>query len=104
MFDLKKIQKMQQELQSKMETMQKELATKTVEATSGGGVVTAVVNGNQELVQLKIQPEAVDPSDLEMLEDLVVAAVNAAMEKAKTMSQESLSKITGGFKLPGFPF
>lgn len=101
MFDLKQLQKMQKELSDRMERIQDELKTKTVEASAGGGIVTATANGNQELVGLKIKPEAIDEDDVEMLEDLVVAAVNLALEKAKELNQDEMSKVTGGLKLPG---
>ena len=101
MFDFKQLQKMQKELHEQMEKMQQEMADKTVEASSGGGAVTVVANGNQEILSVKINREAVDPDDIEMLEDLVLAAVNAAMEKSKALGQDSMSKLTGGFKLPG---
>jgi len=101
MFDLRQIQKMQKELQERMERVREELKQKTVEAFSGGGMVTAVANGAQEIVAIKIRPEAVDVNDLEMLEDLVVAAVNMALEKSKELNEEELSKLTGGLKLPG---
>lgn len=101
MFDMKQIQKMQKELQERMARIQEEMKSKTVEAASGGGMVTAVVNGNQELISVKIKPEAVDEDDLEMLEDLVVAAVNQAMEKAKALNESEMSGLTGGLKIPG---
>lgn len=101
MFDFRQIQKMQKDLQERMERTQGELKLKNVEAASGGGMVTAVVNGSQELVSLKIKPDAVDPSDLEMLEDLVVAAVNQALDKSRKLSEEEMGKVTGGFKIPG---
>ena len=101
MFDFKQMQKMQKDLQEKMENMQNELAEKTVEASSGGGVVTVVANGNQDVVSIKIDKEAVDPDDIEMLEDLVLAAVNAAMGKSRALNQDLMGKITGGFKIPG---
>jgi nucleoid-associated protein EbfC len=102
MFDLKQLQKMQKELQDRMEKVQEELKTKTVDASAGGGIVTATANGNQEIVAVKIQKEAVDEDDLEMLEDLVVAAVNQALEKSKELNQDELSKLTGGIRIPGF--
>lgn len=102
MFDLKQLQKMQKELQERMSQVQEDLKTKTVDASSGGGIVTATVNGNQELVGLKIKKEAVDEDDLEMLEDLVVAAVNLALEKSRELNQDEFSKLTGGMKIPGF--
>jgi nucleoid-associated protein EbfC len=101
MFDLKQLQKMQKELADRMERIQDELKGKTVEASAGGGIVTATANGNQELVAVKIKPEAIDEDDVEMLEDLVVAAVNLALEKAKELNQDEISKVTGGLKLPG---
>lgn len=101
MFDLKQIQKMQQELQTRMAKLQEDLKSQTVEAASGGGMVTAIANGNQELIGVKIKPDAVDPDDLEMLEDLVVAAVNQAMEKAKALNNDQMSKLTGGINIPG---
>lgn len=94
---LKKVQKMQAEMQK----MQEELKTKTVEASVGGGAVTVVVNGEKELQSLKIKPEAVDPDDVEMLEDLVLSAVNEANRKVDDMLQQEMSKVTGGMKLPG---
>lgn len=101
MFDAKQLQKMQKELQERMEKVQEEMKTTSVDASSGGGIVTATVNGNQELVSLKIKPEAVDPDDVEMLEDLVIAAVNQAIEKSKEVSQAQMSQVTGGIKIPG---
>lgn len=101
MFDAKQLQKMQKELQDRMTQVQEEMKTTNVEASSGGGMVTATCNGNQELVALKIKPDAIDPDDVEMLEDLVIAAVNSALEKSKELSQENMSKVTGGIKIPG---
>lgn len=101
MFDMKQLQKMQKELQDRMAKVQEEMKTKTVDASSGGGMVTATANGNQELVGIKIKKEAVDEEDLEMLEDLVVAAVNLALEKSKELNQDEISKMTGGLKIPG---
>lgn len=101
MFDIKQLQKMQKELQDRMAKVQEELKTKTVDATAGGGIVTATANGNQELVGLKIKPEAIDEDDVEMLEDLIVAAVNLALEKSKELNQDEISKLTGGMRIPG---
>jgi len=100
MFDLKQFQKMQKEMQGRIEEMQKEMESQTVEATSGGGVVRVVANGAQQIVEIKIKPDAVDPEDIEMLEDLILAAVNSAMEKSKEMAQKEMGKIAGGMKLP----
>jgi len=91
---------MQKELQGRIEQMHKEIEGQTVEATSGGGVVRVVVNGAQQIVDIKIKPDAVDPDDIEMLEDLVMAAVNSALEKSKEIAQKEMAKITGGLNLP----
>ena len=104
MLDLKKFQKMSKDLQAGMETMKDELATKTVEGSAGGGAVHVTVNGNQELVEIKIKPEAVDPQDVEMLQDLIIAAVNQAVEKSKEIQQDRINQLTGGMKLPNLPF
>jgi len=105
MFDLKKLQKMQRELQERMSSMQDDLSSQRVEGSSGGGMVVATVTGTQELVDLKIDPEAVDAEDIEMLQDLIIAACNDALEKARELSQQSMSKIMpGGANLPGLPF
>ena len=94
---LKKVQKMQAE----MTKLQEDLKTRTVETTSGGGVVTVVANGNKEVVSITIKPEAVDPEDVEMLQDLIVTAVNDAMKKIDAMTETEMGKITGGMKMPG---
>lgn len=104
MLDIKKIQKMSKDLQAGMETMKDQLADKIVEGAAGGGVVAVKVNGNQELVEIKIKPEAVDPSDIEMLQDLILAAVNQGITKSKDLQQESINQLTGGMKLPNLPF
>ncbi len=93
--------KQAQQLQARMAKMQDELATENVEATAGGGVVTVVMNGQQVLQSIHIQPDAVDPNDVEMLEDLVSAAVNEALEKSRNLATQKLGAITGGMKLPG---
>ncbi len=93
--------KQAQQMQAKMMRVQEELEIKTVEATSGGGMVTAVVNGKHELMSLKIEKDVVDPEDIEMLQDLIVAAVNEGVRKAQEMAQEEMSKITGGLNIPG---
>ncbi|MFH1335263.1 MAG: YbaB/EbfC family nucleoid-associated protein [Candidatus Zixiibacteriota bacterium] len=97
---MKQIQKMQQE----MEKIQEELANKTVEGTAGGGMVKVMANGKQEILEIKIDPEVVNKDDVEMLQDLVVAAVNQAKEKAQEMANEEMSRLTGGLKIPGMPF
>jgi DNA-binding YbaB/EbfC family protein len=90
-----------QQMQNKMAKLQEELAEKMVDATSGGGAVTAVVTGTQLLSKISINKEVVDPKDVEMLQDLVVTAVNEALKKSKAMSEEEMGKITGGMKMPG---
>ena len=90
-----------QELQQKMAKLQEELGEKTVQASSGGGMVAVVANGKQEIVSIKIDPEVVDANDVEMLEDLVLAAINDALYQAKQMVSEEMSQLTGGVKIPG---
>ena len=90
-----------QKMQRDMEKMQAEAAAKTVEATVGGGAVTVVASGNQEIKSVSINPDAVDLDDIEMLEDMVLAAVNEALEKSKDMVASELSKLTGGMNIPG---
>lgn len=94
---MKQAQKMQQELMR----MQEELEGKTFSAASGGGMVKATVNGRRELTELCIDPEAVDPDDVEMLQDMVIAAVNEAMRTAEAESAASMSRLTGGMNLGG---
>ncbi|MGB9660385.1 MAG: YbaB/EbfC family nucleoid-associated protein [Moorellaceae bacterium] len=101
MGNMNKMMKQMQKVQSQLAKAQEELAERTVEATAGGGVVRAVVNGRQEIVSLTISPEAVDPEDIEMLQDLIVAAVNEALRRSQEMVAEEMAKITGQIKLPG---
>lgn len=95
--------KQAQQMQKRMLEIREELANQTVEATVGGGMVTAVVNGQQELVSLSITPEVVDPDDTEMLEDLVVSVVNQALQQSQELMSDEMSKLTGNFKIPGLP-
>ncbi|MBQ4492494.1 MAG: YbaB/EbfC family nucleoid-associated protein [Deltaproteobacteria bacterium] len=95
------IVKQAQMMQQKIERLQEELGEREVEASAGGGMVLAKVNGKQQLLSIKIDPAAVDPQDVEMLEDLVTAAVNEALHKSSEMVQEEMSKITGGINIPG---
>jgi DNA-binding YbaB/EbfC family protein len=92
--------KQAQKLQDEMKRIQDELAEKTVEATAGGGMVTVVANGKQEIVSIKIDPEVVDKDDVEMLEDLIVAAVNESKRRAQEMMMSEISKVTGGLGIP----
>ncbi len=93
--------KQAQQLQTKMMKMQEEMADKTVESTSGGGMVKVVANGKQQVVSIEIEKEVVDPEDIEMLQDLVLAAVNDALSNAQEMVSGEMSKLTGGLNIPG---
>ncbi|NLC51793.1 MAG: YbaB/EbfC family nucleoid-associated protein [Firmicutes bacterium] len=99
-MNMNKMLKQAQKMQKKMIAMQKELEEKTVESTSGGGAVRAVANGRKELVTLEIAPEVVEGDDLEMLQDLIISAVNGALRRAEEMISEEMKKATGGFNLP----
>jgi DNA-binding YbaB/EbfC family protein len=90
-----------QKLQAQLEAIRQEAAKKKVEATAGGGMVTVEVNGNQELVSIKIDREVINPEDAQMLEDLVLAACNEALRKSREMVQAEMGKIAGGLKIPG---
>jgi DNA-binding YbaB/EbfC family protein len=93
--------KQAQKLQSKMMKLQEELADKTVESSSGGGMVTVVANGRQQIVSIQIENEVVDPDDVEMLQDLILAAINDALAKAQEMVSSEMGKLTGGLNIPG---
>jgi nucleoid-associated protein EbfC len=93
--------KMIQQMQNRMMKIQQELEETVVEGSAGGGVVKVEVSGQREMKSIKIDPSAVDPDDVEMLEDLVVAAVTDAMEKAAKLNEEKMSALTGGMKIPG---
>lgn len=90
------------QMQKKLAKIQEELANTEVTGTAGGGVVTVVANGQQELRSVKIDPEAVDPEDVSMLEDLVLAAANEALNKSRELASQRLGGLTGGMKIPGF--
>ena len=96
-----KMMKQVQEMQRKMAQAQEELANETVEASAGGGMVTVVMSGSLEVREVRIQPEAVDPDDVEMLQDLVLAAADGALKAAKEMAAKEMSKLTAGLGLPG---
>lgn len=98
---MQQMMKQAQKMQQKMQKMQEELEGREVEASAGGGVVTVVVTGKKEIKSIQIKPEAVDPDDVEMLEDLILAAVNEALRKAEEMVQNEMAKITGGLNLGG---
>jgi DNA-binding YbaB/EbfC family protein len=93
--------KQAQKLQSQMMELQEELAGKTVEATAGGGMVTVVINGKQEIVSLTIDPDVVDRQEIEMLQDLIIAAVNEGIRRAQQIWAEEMKKLTGGMSIPG---
>lgn len=94
---LRQAKKMQEE----MERIQEEMEQKTVETTAGGGAVTVTMKGTKEIVGIKIKPEVVDPEDVEMLEDLIMAAVNEASQQVSNMMEEGMGQITGGINMPG---
>ncbi len=104
MPDLGNLMQMAQQMQADASKMQEELGAKTCEASSGGGMVTVTMNGNFELVALNIDKAVADPDDLQMLQDLVVAAVNQAVNKVRDMTQGEMSKLTGGISIPGLKF
>ena len=95
------IMKQAKKLQERMAQLQDELALKTVEASAGGGMVSVLVNGRHELVSLKIEKEVGNPEDLDMLQDLIIAAVNEGVRKAQEMATAEMAKITGGLSIPG---
>lgn len=88
-------------MQEKMAEVQKELANKAVEFSSGGGMVSVSINGRQELVSIKIDPSVVNPNDVEMLQDLIAAAVNGAVKRSQEMMSEEMGKVTAGLNIPG---
>jgi len=100
-MDMQQMMKQAQQFQQRLAEVQKELAGRQVSATVGGGMVTATVNGRHELLGLTIAREVVDPADTQMLQDLVVSAVNEAMRKAQAMAEAEMAKLTGGLKIPG---
>ena len=101
MKNMNAMMKQAQQLQKKMLKTQAELAQKTVEASAGGGMVKVVANGAQKIESIVLEPEVVDPEDVEMLQDLVLAAVNDALNKSQEMVSSEMNKLTGGFNIPG---
>jgi len=101
MKNISSIMKQAQKLQEQVVKLQEELADRTVEASSGGGMVIVVANGKQEIISIKIDPEVVNKDDVEMLEDLILTAVNEAKRRAEELAKEELGKITGGIMPPG---
>ena len=94
---MKQVQKMQKD----MEKIQEEVEKKEIEVSAGGGAINVKVNGKKELIDIQIKPEVVDPDDVEMLQDLIVAAVNEALRKAEEMAAKEMGKVTGGMNIPG---
>jgi DNA-binding YbaB/EbfC family protein len=101
MKNMNNLLKQAQQMQTKLATLQGELSTREVESSSGGGMVKVKVNGKQELLDIKINRECVDPEDVEMLEELIKTAINQAMKESQDMVSTAMSKITGGMNIPG---
>ena len=97
------IMKQAQKIQSQMAKLQEELGDRTVEASAGGGMVTVVVNGKQQILSINIDPEVVNPDDVEMLQDLIMAAINDGLTKAKNMATEEMGKLTKDLNIPNIP-
>ena len=95
--------KQAQQFQEKLQNIQSELEQTRVEGSSGGGMVRVIANGKQEIIELKIEKEVVNPGDVEMLQDLIIAALAQAREKASALQQEKMAALTGGLKIPGLP-
>ena len=98
---LNNIMRQAQRMQSKISDIQEEIGEEAFEASTGGGVVTATVNGNQEVLSVELDPEVMDPEDVEMVEEMITGAVNQALEKASEKMNEEIEKVTGGMNLPG---
>jgi nucleoid-associated protein EbfC len=101
MKQMKNLMKQAQQLQSKMAKMQEEMASKTIETSVGGGMIKIIANGKQEIVSIHIEKEVVNPDDVEMLQDLLLAAVNDALTQSQKMVSDEMSKLTGGLNIPG---
>jgi len=100
-MNMGKMMKQVQKMQAEMARIQEELAEKEVKANAGGGMIEVTANGKQEILDIKIDPEAVDPDDVEMMEDMILAAVNEAMRQAQEMASQEMEKVTGGMNIPG---
>ncbi|MBW1816673.1 MAG: YbaB/EbfC family nucleoid-associated protein [Deltaproteobacteria bacterium] len=103
MPNMGQLMKQAQQLQTKMAKLQEELGEQTVDASAGGGMVNVTVNGRQEIVSIHIEREVIDPEDAEMLQDLILAAVNDGMTRAKNMVNDEMGKLTKGLNIPGIP-
>jgi len=100
-MDMKFLMKQAQQMQRKMEEIKKELAQKEIKVSSGGGMIEITVNGQQEINEIKIEPDVIDVNEKEMLEDLILAAVNEALRQSKELAAQEMSKLTGGANIPG---
>ena len=100
-MNIQEMMRQAQRMQKKLQEIREEAGSKTVEGTAGGGMVVVVANGRNEVLSVKIEKEVVNPDDIEMLQDLIVAATNQAMERANEMMQRELSAVTGGMQIPG---
>ncbi|MBD1383481.1 YbaB/EbfC family nucleoid-associated protein [Metabacillus arenae] len=101
MGNMQKMMKQMQKMQKDMQKAQEELAVKTIEGTAGGGMVTVIVNGQKEIIEVKIKEDVVDPEDIEMLQDLVLAATNDALKKIDELTNETMGRFTQGMNMPG---
>ncbi|WP_409071365.1 MULTISPECIES: YbaB/EbfC family nucleoid-associated protein [Geobacillus] len=101
MGNMQKMLKQMQKMQKEMQKAQEELAEKTVEGTAGGGMVTVVANGHKQILEVKIKEEVVDPDDIEMLQDLILAATNDALKKADELANDTMGQFTKGLNIPG---
>lgn len=101
MKNMHQMMKQMQKMQKQMQKIQEELKEKTVEGTAGGGMVTITLNGHKEILGVRIEKEAVDPDDVELLEDMIMAAMNDALKKADELVQKDMGKLTGGLNIPG---
>ncbi|MBU4361977.1 YbaB/EbfC family nucleoid-associated protein [bacterium] len=100
-MDMKFLMKQAQVMQKKMEEMKEELAQKEVRVSSGGGIIEIVINGQQEIKEIKIEPDVIDANEKEMLEDLILAAVNESIRQSKELAAQEMGKLTGGINVPG---
>ena len=100
-MDMKFLMKQAQQMQRKMEEIKKELAQKEIKVSSGGGMIEITINGQQEINEIKIEPDVIDVNEKEMLEDLILAAVNEALRQSKELAAQEMSKLTGGANIPG---
>ncbi|MFZ8999829.1 MAG: YbaB/EbfC family nucleoid-associated protein [Bacteriovoracaceae bacterium] len=101
MANMNQLMKQAQQMQAKMATLQKELEARELDVSSGGGMVKVKITGKQEILEVKLDPECVDPNDIEMLEELIKTGVNQAVKESQDMVSKAMSKVTGGLKVPG---